>query len=153
MDGYLVAWAAGILDGEGCITMNRQRPGTGGRINPSHRLFVKVTMGHRPTVDRLREIFGVGSVHVQRSARWNDAYSWWVASRQAGFVLRTVRPYLVTKAAEAELAMEFLALPSGTTGGRLGNAPLPPELIAERERLFVALRDAKPSARFRAAAS
>lgn len=147
-----VAWAAGIIDGEGCITITRQKPGTSGRINPSHRLFLKVTMGHEPTVRRLLAIFGVGSVHLQESSQgYNDAWSWWVASRQAGDVLMLVRPYLVTKAAEADLGFEFLALPSGTTGGRNGNAPLPAALIVERERLFAELRDAKPSARFRAA--
>lgn len=147
------AWAAGIIDGEGCITISRQRAGAGGRINPSHRLYVKVSMGHLPTIDRLHEIFGAGSRHVQPGGRWNDAYIWMVSTRQAGDVLRAVRPHLVTKADEADLALEFLALPIGLTGGARGNAVLPPKLVAERERLFVALRDAKPSARFRAAAA
>jgi hypothetical protein len=149
MDGYAVAWAAGIIDGEGCITISRQRPGTGGRVNPSHRLYLKVTMGHQPTVELLRQIFRVGSVHLQRGGRWNDAHTWLVAARQAGDVLLAVRPYLFTKAVEADLALQFLDLPRSPRGGRGGNQPLPPELLAERERLFAALRDTKPSARFR----
>lgn len=146
-----VAWASGVFDGEGCITISRQRPGTGGRVNPSYRLYLKVTMGHRPTIDRLRSVFGVGSIHEQRSERYNTAWSWLVATRQAGEVLAAMRPHLVTKASEMEIAFRFLALPSGLTGGRRGNAPLSPAAVRARQELFEEMRDAKPSARFRAA--
>lgn len=149
MDPCAVAWAAGIIDGEGCITITKQQPGSGGRVNVSHRMFVKVTMGHQPTVERLRAIFGLGTITVQRGTRWNDAYTWWAATRDAGRVLNAVRPHLVTKAEEADIALEFLALPRGLTGGRGGNQRLSPQMVAERERLFEQLRDAKPSARFR----
>jgi hypothetical protein len=139
------AWAAGIIDGEGCITILRQHPGQSGRINTSYRVYLKVTMGHAPTIARLVDIFQVGSVHLQRSTRWNDAFSWWVASRQAEVVLHIVRPYLVTKAVEADLAFEFFALGVGRGGGQV----LPPELLAGRHRLFLAMQQAKPSHRFR----
>lgn len=147
-----IAWAAGIFDGEGCITINCQQPGSGGRINPSYRLYLKVTMGHRATVDCLCDLFSVGTVTIQHSnAGHNDAYTWWVASRQAIEVIKLMRPYLVTKADEADLALEWSQLPLANRGGRGGGQPLPASLLAERHRLFELMRDAKPSARFRAA--
>lgn len=151
MEPLKVAWAAGIIDGEGCITITKQQPGSGGRVNPSHRLYVKVSMGHLPTVERLREIFGRGAITTWRSKspRENDAYCWWVAARDAQAVLDAVRPHLVTKAEEADIGLEFLALPRFLTGGKGGNRPLAPETVAQREALFVRLRDAKPTARFR----
>lgn len=109
-------------------------------------------MGHRPTIDRLHTIFQAGSVHIQRSVKHNDAFSWWISSRQAENALRQVYPYLVTKRDEADLAFEFWGLPTGARGGAHGNPPLSPEMLAARERLFVALRDIKPSARFRVVA-
>lgn len=152
MRAVKVAWAAGVFDGEGCITINKQRPGTGGRKNVNHRLYIKVTMGHLPTVERLQDIFGKGTITLQKSAKGhNDAHTWWVASREAGEVLGLMRQYLITKAAEADLAFEFLALPIPPRGGAGGNQCLPPEVIAARERLFIAMRDIKPSARFRKA--
>lgn len=144
-----IAWAAGIFDGEGCITITRQKAGSGGRINPSHRLYIKVTMGSEATVRRLREIFGLGTITLQKSERWNDAHTWWVASRQAGEVLDLMRPYLFTKLAEAELAREFLLIPNPDAGA---GRPIPPFVVEERERLFKEMRDIKPSARFRAVA-
>lgn len=35
------AWAAGIIDGEGCITISRQKGGAGGRVNPPSARFRK----------------------------------------------------------------------------------------------------------------
>jgi len=144
-----VAWAAGVIDGEGCITITRQAPGTDGRVNPSHRLYLKVSMGHYETIRRLQSIFQRGAITRQPGGQWNDAWVWWVAQRQAGEVLHEVRPHLVTKAAEADLALEFLAIPRHTQGGPGGTRPLAPETVAARETMFARLRDAKPSARFR----
>jgi len=148
-----LAWAAGLFDGEGCITISRQRPGTGRRESLNYRLFLKVTMGHRPTIERLVAIFSVGSIHPwcdSSDREHNPAYSWWVASRQAVAVIEQLRPYLVTKAIEADLALEWGRLPLAPRGGRGGGTRVPAELLAARHRLFEAMRDAKPSARFRA---
>lgn len=141
------AWAAGIIDGEGCLTIRAREPVKPGTWSVSHSLFLKVTMGHKPTVERLAEMFGVGSVHMQdsRGERLNASWTWWVASRKAHVVLLAVRPYLVTKAHEADIGLEFL---SGPMTAR-GRHRLPPEVVAERERLRILMRDAKPTARFR----
>lgn len=149
-----IAWAAGIVDGEGCITISRQKPGAR-QVSVSYRLALKVTMGHRATVERLGELFRAGSIQVQYSTKGhNDAWSWWVANRQAIDVLSQLRPYLFTKAVEADLAFEWGRIPlspRGSRPGRVGGQVVPPEILAERHRLFEALRDAKPSARFRVA--
>lgn len=133
-----MGWAAGIIDGEGCIYIRRY----GARY---YSLGLKVTMGHEPTIRRLRELFGVGSVVIVRSKKGhNDAWSWVCTTRQAERVLTVLRPLLFTKADEVDLAMEFLRLPV-----QPGTARVPPEIMAERQRLLEAIRDAKPSARFR----
>jgi hypothetical protein len=141
-----LAWSAGILDGEGCISI-QAKPVRPPRVSVSHSLFLKVTMGHKPTIERLHSIFGVGSITIQdrRGPRLNDSWSWWTASRNAHAVLLAVRPYLVTKAYEADIALEFLSLPFK----KQGRVPLDPKLVAERERLCALMRDAKPTARFR----
>jgi hypothetical protein len=145
-----LAWVAGIIDGEGCISIQVKPATKPGRVSPSHSLFLKVTMGDQPTIERLRDILGVGSVHRQnvRGDRVNEAWAWWTASRKAHAVLVAIRPYLVTKAHEADLGLEFLSLPFQ----KRGRVPLDPSVVAERERLRVLLRDAKPTARFRGAA-
>jgi hypothetical protein len=152
-----VGWLAGIIDGEGCITISKQKAGAGGRVNPSYRLFLKVTMGHLEAVERVRDLLDVGSVHVQNARQrhdgvlWNQAWAWWVSANEAAAVLRFLRPHLVVKAAEADVAMEFAALPRWLTGGANGNLRKPPEFVAAQEEFFCRLRDLKPSARFRKA--
>lgn len=153
MNAIETAWFAGIFDGEGCISITRQRPGAGGRKNWSYRLYIKVTMGHEPTVRRLRELAGLGAITIQRSVKHNQAWTWWAASREALAVLTILRPHLVTKAVEADLAFEWGALPLAPRGGPHGGNETPAPLLAARHALFERMRDAKPSARFRAARS
>lgn len=133
-----LGWAAGIVDGEGCIFIRKAEAGSHGRINVSHGLGLKVTMGHKETIDRLAGMFGHGSRHEVRQGGYNDAWTWLVQATRAWPVLLALQPMIFTKAEEVLLALEFLILPTFT--GR----SIPPEILSERNRLFEAMRDAKP---------
>lgn len=146
-----IAWAAGILDGEGCIAIIRYNPTPGTRcVEPRFVLHVKVTMGHRPTIDRLAEIFGHGTVqtHVARSERVNASYSWVAQSRKGEHVLTILRPYLLTKAAEADVALRFMELDLSPRGGKGGSTRTQRALLRDRERLYWRLRKLKSRWRF-----
>jgi hypothetical protein len=136
-----LAWAAGIMDGEGCITIQRNSR----MRSVQHRLAVKITMTHRPTIDRLKEIFSAGSIAVGGADGMRKTYSLWITQKPAGHVLEALLPFLVTKADEAVLALKFLELPRATPGTRL-----PSEWIADRERYYQALRTAKMPSTFTA---
>lgn len=141
------AWLAGIIDGEGCITITRQKPGSGGRKNWSYRLYLKVTMGDEATIRRILAIAGCGTVTVQKpkpGKGWNIAFTWWASSREALSILARTRPHLVTKSQEADIAAEWGRLPLAPRGGRSGGKPVPPELLKARHNLFLRLRKAKP---------
>lgn len=140
-----LAYTAGLLDGEGCITITKQKPGNGGRVNVSHRLYVKVTLGQREVLAGLQRLFKIGAISVQRHKRFNDGYNWWVAALQAAALLRVLRPYLKVKARQADLALKF----ADTYWQRGGSRLLPANIIARRERLYIQLQEAKPSHRFR----
>lgn len=141
-----LAWAAGLIDGEGCIHIHYSPPNLRqGTINPQHVLWLKVAMGCRRTVERLALIFGVGTVHRVPTKRHNPAFQWIVQSTRAAQVIRLLRPYFVTKAAEADVALEFDALPRKARG----RVPIPVGLLKRRHAYYVRLREMKPSARFR----
>jgi hypothetical protein len=106
-------------------------------------------MGHRPTVDRLLEIFGAGTIQSVTQWEFNPAYSWLLTSHKAIAVIRLVRPFLVTKATEADIAEEFMALAKAPRGGAGGGRVTPPDLLAARYALWDKMRRAKPSFRFR----
>ena len=135
-----LAWAAGIIDGEGCILVRRtKRPGGG---SPIFTLIVSVNMTHRPTVARLAEIFHCGGcwANPPRGARRRPMYLWTICTKNARAILRRIRPYLVTKAHQADLAEAFSALPVWRGRPRGG---IPAALVRERERLYALMRAAK----------
>ena len=146
-----LAWAAGIIDGEGCIYI-KKTPSTQCRKtkNDTYTLGLRVVMGHEAAIRRLHELFQVGNCYKLQQRGYNDAWSFMCSARKAEVVLELVRPYLFVKSEEADVAFEFLRLPLWRPGGNGGCfAPTPPELITKKEQLYERMRDLKPSSRFR----
>lgn len=100
-----VAWAAGLIDGEGCLGIYN----LGGR-NRTPRATIRVAMTDRVAVERLREIFNAGTV-TERPARGHrlPAFDWTVtAHREVGRTLHMLGPHLVVKREQAALLVAFL---------------------------------------------
>jgi hypothetical protein len=117
-----IAWAAGLFDGEGCVFMARQvrkdRPSRG------YSLRLSMSMVHKPTIERFASIVGHGNVvvHSRERARTNarDSWQWSINNAKALAVIGMLRPYLVTKATEADIATQFADVDKTTypKGGR-----------------------------------
>jgi len=141
-------WASGIVDGEGCLHIARKTHRTvKGTISPSYTLSLKVTMGHEPTILRLRRMFGSGSKHRVVQVVWNPAFTWLVSSRLCESVLDKIGPYLFTKRKELRVAREFLALP-GWYGGQF-RGPKDRSYRQREYRLWDKMRRLKPRTRFK----
>ena len=106
------AWLAGILDGEGSVRVKSDKLG-------HQQLELRVSMTHKPTLDRIKEISGSGSVILTspRPMTRKPLFLWHCQARQAAAVLRAVFPYLVTKKEQASLAIEFAQLVQLTPRG------------------------------------
>lgn len=132
-----LAWAAGIVDGEGCIYIRRNISPVG---TENYALAVKVVMTHEATVRRIHRIFNLGSVGLTHRASPNhkQAWTWKAMSRQAERVLTSILPWLYTKQDQADIALEFMRVPVAT-GGR----KTPASIQDERVRLYWTLREAK----------
>ncbi len=146
-----MAWAAGIFDGEGCISINRQRADRRPDLrSDTFRLYIKVTMGHRGTVERMLEILKTGTLHnhIPHNRTVNASYSWLAGARQAEKALHLMQPYLITKAEELQIALEFFAIPPHWIGGSHGNTIKSPELVDRFLRCYWKLRIAKSRWRF-----
>lgn len=78
------AWAAGLFEGEGCITVqhNRNRDGS---LKRARTVVLKLQMTDRDVVERFADVVGCGSIVEQRQDRrsptWKTMYRWQVASR------------------------------------------------------------------------
>lgn len=119
-------WLAGLFDGEGCIHINRQRvSGRTDLLTDSFRLYAQITMGHRPALERCLEIAGVGSIqkHSVSTLLANKAYCWMTAARDAQQVLQSIRPLLIIKGEEADVALAFCAIAPWYGGRYRGRKP------------------------------
>lgn len=102
--GYL----AGILDGEGCITVGAGQKNT--CVNYNSILVVQNTS--KPLIDWLQQKFG-GSVYLSKksTAKTKEAYMWRVLKKKdIEILLLATLPYLVVKREQAKLLLEFVRL-------------------------------------------
>jgi hypothetical protein len=130
--GYL----AGIIDGEGCILMNREKGKKGDYI---YRVFVTIANTSMKLHEWLEEkLPGRGYVRqaypgekrspTSHPERWKTSYNWTISgSRVAIVLLREIAPYLIIKREQAELLVN-------------GYVHLSSE---ERNNLYVKLRQLK----------
>jgi hypothetical protein len=112
------AWAAGFIDGEGCIAIKR-RSKTNGYV-----LWVIVGQsGHeRPiSLKRLAALYGGSVLPTTRDPRpgRKPRWSWTIASSQAELCLRLVLPFLTEKREQALLALEYREKALGRGNGAL----------------------------------
>lgn len=159
-NGLSPEYVAGFFDGEGTVgiglSMDITRSGT---WRPRHRLYVRIGSTNLPILEMLKHQFG-GSIHAYKLKIGHaPAWGWALGPADSVNFLRTIRPFLILKAAEADLAFEFSNLarfakrPLGTPRRA---QRLPAISIEERERLrteLVNLHGLSGAARFRSLAS
>lgn len=90
MDAIEIAYAAGLFDGEGSISLVRQR------VNRSHSPQVSVTSTDLEVLVWLQKRMGGNIVTKQpRKPAHSVSYDWRLTDRRALIFLQLIRPYLV----------------------------------------------------------
>ncbi len=115
----LLAYTAGIIDGEGCITLANYAGVYKGQRSKSvkYRIYVMVTNTNISLIDFLKINFG-GSVSVLAPrGKCKPAWNWHISSKKAAELLLALRPYLLLKIPQAELALAFDARRHNGTRG------------------------------------
>ena len=98
-------YAAGIIDGEGCISIRKIMKE--GHNNYSYQLQVSVTQVDGNIVDFLYGAFG-GKVYNKKAiAPRQNYYRWEIISRKAMIFLKQILPFLTAKKPQAELGIRF----------------------------------------------
>lgn len=133
-----IVWAAGLIDGEACISIVRHSRND--RPQPHHGLRVDVAMVHKPTLLQLQLLFG-GRIYPKRSKskEHRQAWLWTIATQEAKQLLEQIRPFVLTKRKEVEIALAF---------DQLGKCAYPKggvhsDLIEQRDALYHAIRQEK----------
>ena len=98
-----LAWTAGIVDGEGCISLHTVTTSKG---NQCYVLRLDVTNTNLLMLNRLQELFGGNIIAGQRVAEHHkDVWHWQVASKNAERVLSQIESYLVNKREECKVGL------------------------------------------------
>lgn len=107
-DPVLLAYLAGIVDGEGSILIEKANPG--GKY-PRNRYWISLIVSNTSLalmrfLDRHWSGFSLTKVTPRQEIR-KDQYRWAANNLKALSVIMAIRPFLVIKGAQADLAMEF----------------------------------------------
>ncbi len=96
------AYVAGLIDGEGCIYISKERKSFSLRVDTG------MTAKALPLLKLLEEEYG-GTVVRARAAtdKWEAAYKWAISGAEAASMLRRLLPALLLKRPQAELALEM----------------------------------------------
>ncbi len=135
--GY--AWAAGFLDGEGCVSLARVRRDCGNRVN--YRARVNLVQNCIETLKTFRDYAGENCVLAQLSHRESytrPIYQLVYDGAHAHRLLQKLRPYLVRKGHEADVVFEFYRV--GQPSRHFGPQGAPAEIWHARQRCYDALR-------------
>ena len=99
-----IAYIAGLLDGEGCISINKGRDQSGAK----YRLVVCCANTDRAVLEFLYRMLG-GRIYVISKSKWSrrTCWMWTTSSQQAGEILHILLPYLRIKKRQAKLAIKF----------------------------------------------
>jgi len=98
-----LAYLAGILDGEGCVHIAKEKR----KQSFVYKLRVQVSMVDKVPPMLAHNTFG-GYLRLRdRNAKWKPLWEWQVKSNNAVTCLKVLLPYLRTKRVEAELALKF----------------------------------------------
>lgn len=87
-------WAAGFVDGEGCI-----------HISTGYCLSLTIEQKTSEPLEILKQLFG-GSIR-ERNSDWGVVYRWALMSHDAANALRLLEPYLCVKRKQARVAIRF----------------------------------------------
>lgn len=113
------AYVAGLIDGEGSICIIKPDDG--------FRLQISVEMSDRATIEWLAQKFGmvykVRPYARQRNPKHKIQYTTYIHGAKAQNLLGQIRPYMITKRNQAEIALAFPA-------GHVGRTPTPQMLNA-----------------------
>lgn len=136
-----LAWAAGFIDGEGCVRIAKNVSHS--RVNPIYHVEMAISQNRLDALEHCQKVIGVQSSICRfpdRESFRRPVYLLTYLCANARDALTLLQPYLVRKKAEAMLAIEFalrLQVP------RSGRTPHTPEEIAIREEYYRRMKELK----------
>lgn len=131
----ILAYTAGIIDGEGCIGIQKQKI-CGEMKSPHYRQFVEVKNTDERLIDFLCENFdGHKAIENRKTVNHKIVYKWYADSNRATEFLKMIYPYLVMKKEQVDVVMELR-----TTFGHGFHREVPKAILDFRKACYEKLR-------------
>ena len=105
MNKYELSYFAGLMDGEGCITIYKRSSKTS-RDKIRYTLTITIGISNEWIPQWLKFAYG-GSIRMQKRPPKRIMWNWVIEAQQALTFLKMVTPYLNLKRPQAELAIKF----------------------------------------------
>ena len=109
------AYIAGLIDGEGCISVSKTVTNTaakGCKRGASYRSFVSVAMTNIKVLEWLQKSVAAGkirNVNTSEAKNHKEAWAWILWSIQASDLLKQILPYMIVKKCHAQNLIRFQA--------------------------------------------
>lgn len=127
-----LAYLAGIIDGEGCISIRRW---IDKKVYVGYSLMLDVGNAKPALAEWIKENFGGTVSHTAfKHPNHNDRYVWRISHGRAGEIIKSVQPFLLLKQEQAKLALEFR-----DTFHKDNTKGLPSDIHKHREQLIADL--------------
>lgn len=150
-----VDWArlAAYIDGEGSISIHKNRAQEALGKSVMHSLTVHVTNTDPRMIVWIYETFGVGLAFQKQKCpsivaymgagkKWRQVHIWQVEARLAAQILEGCMPFFIIKREQAEIAIAFQKTKVLHNCGRRGDRT-PPNVIQMREQMAQKVRELK----------
>jgi hypothetical protein len=127
------AYIAGFVDGEGCISIARQKKFRS--ISLSYSLVFTITQADKTVLEYICSILGIGKIYWNGSSK---SYQLIFPPKNTIDVLSLILPYLRVKKKQAELAFEFNNNANWSKGKKIDQ-----ETNDIREKYYLEMRNLK----------
>jgi hypothetical protein len=99
-----IIYAAGLFDGEGFVTIQREKGNT-----IRYNLITGIQMTNRAGIEYLAANFG-GKIrkYLHKNPNFLPAYTWVLYGHKAHHFLKTILPFLKVKRQDAEIGIKFV---------------------------------------------
>jgi hypothetical protein len=140
----IVAYLAGVFDGEGSITISKAPP-RGRYKSPIYRLMVQISNTNLEVLRIAQNQYGgcVGGPFL-RGLRWRPYYRWKLDDENSMNFLRDIEPYTQIKHGHIQTALEFreqvLTSHTESLGKGYGSKPMSNDEVDVREALYQRMR-------------
>jgi hypothetical protein len=130
-----LAYIAGIVDGEGCLSLTggkRLAYDSRGKKYRAFQLTFRVVNTSRVLIEWLNQTSGIGTVRLLADHLDNrkPVHSWLISANDCRQILPLLLPYLVIKRRQAEIIIDWLKRISGKRGTRMN-----PTVFAEKLKI------------------